>query len=69
MIKYDIYKRPNGLFYRVPLDSPLHARAEVLVKPDNIWIKSGHKVGGILTSQKSSLQARNVVFKDKVCSQ
>lgn len=69
MIKYDVYKRPNGLFYRVPLDSPLHARAEVLVRPENIWVKSGHKVGGILASPRSCLKARNVVFKASLCSQ
>lgn len=69
MIKYDIYKRPNGLFYRVPLCSPLHAQAEVLARPENIWVKSGHKVGGILASPRSCLKARNVVFKDKACSQ
>ena len=69
MIKYDIYKRPNGLFYRVPLYIPLHARVEVLVRPDNVWVKSGHKVGGLISSSRSTLVARNVVFKDSVCSQ
>lgn len=65
MIKYDVYKRPNGLFYRVPLDSPLHAQAEVLARTG--WVKSGHKVGGILASPRSCLKARNVVFKASLC--
>lgn len=69
MIKYAVYKRPNGLFYRVPLDSPLNAQAEVLAEPENIWIKSGYKVGGILASPRSCLKARNVVFKASLCSQ
>lgn len=69
MIKYDVYKRPNGLFYRVPLNSPLHVQAEFLAEPVNIWVKSGLKVGGILASQRSCLKARNVVFKASLCSQ
>ena len=69
MIKYDVYKRPNGLFYRVPLGSPLHAQAEFLSEPENIWVESNHKVGGILASPRSCLKARNVVFKASLCSQ
>lgn len=67
MPKYDVYKRPNGLFYRVGLDSPLHAQAEVLAIQVNEWVKSGHKIGGILASPRSSLKARNVVFKGRLC--
>lgn len=67
MTKYDVYKRPNGLFYRVCLDGPLHAQAELLVRAFNVWIKSGHTAGSILTSPKSSLKARNVVFKGRLC--
>lgn len=67
MLKYDVYKRPNGLFYRVGLDSPLHAQAEVFVILVNEWVKSGHKIGGILASPRSSLKARNVVFKGRLC--
>ncbi|UVX31400.1 hypothetical protein A1e_00004 [Klebsiella phage VLCpiA1e] len=69
MIKYDVYTRPNGLFYRVRVDSPLHSKAEVFVGQLDGWVKSGHKVGGILASPRSSLKARNVVFKDRLCSQ
>lgn len=69
MIKYDVYKRPNGLFYRVPLDSPLRAQAEVLVRPLNIWVESFYTVGDFLASPWVCLTARNVVFKASLCSQ
>lgn len=66
---YDIYKRPNGLLYRVPLRSPLRKRAEFYTGHLQQWLPSGHKVGGIVSSDRSALVARNVVFKDSVCSQ
>lgn len=69
MIKYDVYKRPNGLFYRVPLDSPLHAQAELFDSYHSRWFESTLKVGGILASPRSCLKARNVVFKASLCSQ
>ena len=66
---YDVYKRPNGLLCRVPLRSPLHKRAEFYAEHLQQWLPSGHKVGGIVSSDRSALVARNVVFKDSVCSQ
>ncbi|URY99623.1 hypothetical protein 6993_0009 [Klebsiella phage 6993] len=66
---YDVYKRPNGLLYRVPLDSPLHKRTEFYGEGLQEWIPSGHKVGGLISSGRSTLVARNVVFKDNLCSQ
>ena len=69
MIKYDVYKRPNGMLYRVPLDSPLHAQSEVLVRPLNIWVESSYTVGDILANPWVCLKARNVVFKAGLCSQ
>lgn len=66
---YDVFKRPNGLLYRVPLYSPLHKHAEVYSKQLLLWVTSGHKVGGIVSSNRSTLVVRNVVFKDKACSQ
>lgn len=69
MIKYDVYKRPNGLFYRVCLDSPLHAKAELFYSYHNRWYESALKVGDILNSPRSCLKARNVVFKASLCSQ
>lgn len=66
---YDVYKRPNGFLYRAPLDSPLHKRAEFYSEHLQRWLPSGHKVGGLVSSDRSALVARNVVFKDSVCSQ
>lgn len=66
---YDVYKRPNGLLYRVPLDSPLHKRAEFYTEHLQRWISSGHKVGGLVSSDRSTLVARNVLIKDCICSQ
>ncbi|UJD04649.1 hypothetical protein PWKp7_00017 [Klebsiella phage PWKp7] len=66
---YDVYKRPNGLLYRVPLDSPLHKQAELFRPDTGCWWPSAHKVGGVISSDRSTLVARNVVFKDRVCSQ
>lgn len=69
MIKYDVYKRQSGLLYRVPLYSTLHGRVEVYNRYLQKWMLSGRTVGGIITSKASTLVARNVVFKDSVCSQ
>lgn len=66
---YDVYRRPNGLLYRVPLRRPLHKRAEFYREHLQRWIPSGHKVGGLISSDRSALVARNVVFKDSACSQ
>lgn len=64
---YDVYKRPNGLLYRVVLDGPLHKRAEFYAEHLQRWMLSAHTVGGIITSNASTLVARNVVFKDRAC--
>lgn len=64
LVKYDVYKRPNGLLYRVNLDSPLYFGAEVAVPNTNRWSASYRKIGGVIFSDKSTLVARNVVFKD-----
>ena len=64
---YDVYKRPNGLLYRVALDSPLHKQAELLRPDTGCWWPSALKVGGVIYSDRSTLVARNVVFKDSVC--
>ena len=63
-VRYDVYKRPNGLLYRVNLDSPLYFSAEVAVPNTNRWSVSYRKIGGVIFSDKSTLVARNVVFKD-----
>lgn len=69
MIKYDVYRRPSGLLYRVAIYSGLHRRAEFYNRYLKRWMLSAHTVGGIITSNVSTLVARNVVFKDSVCSQ
>lgn len=68
MIKYDVYKR-NGLFYRLRVDNPLHVQAELFDPYHSKWFESALKVGDILTSPRSYLKARNVVFKASLCSQ
>nr|DAV54610.1 MAG TPA: GABARAP domain of GABA-receptor-associated protein [Caudoviricetes sp.] len=66
---YDVYKRPNGFLYRVPLFSPLHALAEFYAEETRLWLPSSHTVGGVVMLSCSTLVARNVVFKDSACSQ
>ena len=64
LIEYDLYKRPNGLLYRVSLRNALHERAEFYSNDYQRWVRSEHKIGGIISSSTSTLVARNVVFKD-----
>lgn len=64
LVEYDMYKRPNGLLYRVPLYGTLNEHAEHYSKPLQRWLQSRHTVGGIVSSDNSTLVARNVVFKD-----
>ena len=69
MIKYDVYKRPGGLLYRVDTSASLHAQSEVFAASYGRWIKSVIGVGEIVSGTRSSLLARNVVFKASLCSQ
>lgn len=64
LVVYDLYKRPNGLLYRVPLYSKLHEHAEHYSNSLQRWLQSSYTVGGIVSSDNSTLVARNVVFKD-----
>lgn len=64
LIKYDLYKRTNGLLYRVQLRSALNEHAEHYSNALQRWLQSSHTVGGIVSSDNSTLVARNVVFKD-----
>lgn len=64
LVKYDLYKHLNGLLYRVPLHSPLHEGAEYYGEYLQKWQMSCHTVGGLISSSRSTLVARNVVFKD-----
>lgn len=64
LVEYDLYKRPNGLLYRVPLYGTLHEHAEHYSNSLQRWLQSSHTVGGIISNSTSTLVARNVVFKD-----
>lgn len=64
LVKYDLYKRPNGLLYRVLLHNPLHVTAECYSKYSQLWLPSIRTVGRVISSDNSTLVARNVVFKD-----
>ena len=64
LVAYDVYTRPNGLLYRVPLYGTLHGHAEHYSTALQRWLQSSHTVGGIVSSDNSTLVARNVVFKD-----
>lgn len=67
---YDVYKRPNGFLYRVPLRGPLHAPAEFYAEETRRWLPSSHSVGGLISSKHSALVARNAAFKvGRLCSQ
>lgn len=70
MIKYDVYKRPCSVLYRVSLCSTLHGRAEFYNRYLQRWMPSYCTVGLVITSKHSTLVARNVVFKvGSLCSQ
>lgn len=69
LVAYDLYKRPNGLLYRVPLYAALHWRVEFYDEYLQRWTLSSYTVVGIITSNASTLVARNVVFKASLCSQ
>lgn len=64
LVEYDLYTRPNGLLYRVSLRSALHEHAEHYSNTLQRWLQSAHTVGAIISSSRSTLVARNVVFKD-----
>lgn len=64
LVEYDLYKRPNGLLYRVQLYGTLHEHAEHYSNSLQRWLQSSHTVGAIISSSRSTLVARNVVFKD-----
>lgn len=63
-VKYDVYKYPNGLLYRVPLHSALYENVEFYTNRWRCWFLSAQTVVGVITSSESTLVARNVVFKD-----
>lgn len=69
MIKYDVYNL-IGTYYRLSVDSPLAHPAEWYCPFLGAWFGDSAFDGMfILLCDRSVLVARNVVFKDKVCSQ
>lgn len=66
MVKYDLYRRPTGLLYRVRLDAPLWNHAECS-NDGKRWIRSEYTVGGLLSSNNNTLITRNVAFKEPLC--
>lgn len=62
--KYDVYKSPYGILYRVRLHSALHEPAEYYFKVWGWWAQSYATIGDVVAGSGSTLVARNVVFKD-----
>lgn len=69
MIKYDVYNL-RGAYYRVALDRALDQPAEWYCKHRGAYFEDcAFSSASILLHGQSVLIARNVVFKDSVCSQ
>ncbi|AVD98961.1 hypothetical protein HOS83_gp06 [Shigella phage SFN6B] len=62
LVKYDLYRRRNGLLYRVSLHGALYGPAEFYAT--GCWVQSHLTIFGVITGSASTLVARNVVFKD-----
>ena len=69
MIKYDVYNL-RGIYYRVALDRALDSPAEWYCKHLGEYFEDcAFSSAFILLHGQSVLIARNIVFKDSVCSQ
>lgn len=69
MTKYDVYKL-RGTYYRIAVDAPLTNPAEWYSSHLGVYLKDCAFDGMfVLLYSQSVLVARNVVFKDSVCSQ
>ncbi|XAQ48534.1 hypothetical protein KpIITR008_22 [Klebsiella phage KpIITR008] len=69
MIKYDVYN-PRGVHYRIAVDRPIDQPAEWYCKHRSTYFEDcAFSSAFILLHGQSVLIARNVVFKDSVCSQ
>ncbi|WJE88639.1 hypothetical protein [Klebsiella phage Kpn13] len=64
LVKYDLYKSPYGVLYRVRLHSALHEPAELYIKVPGWWTQAHATIGDVVTGSGITLVARNVVFKD-----
>lgn len=68
MIKYDVFNT-FGTYRRVRLDSSVYSRAEYYAKNTGQWKQSLVPAVDLILGPHNVLVARNVVFKDSVCSQ
>ena len=66
---YDVYKRPNGLLYRAPLDSPLHKRAEFYAEHLQRWIPSGHALWLGWCNKVQEYSFSVLIFSDRDAAQ
>lgn len=68
MTKYDVYKRA-GVYRRVATDARLYSRVWFYNERHKVWTLSHLRTIEVVLGAHYVLVARNVVFKDSVCSQ
>lgn len=68
MIKYNVFLA-HGAYRRIRVDSSIYRRAEYYDNYTKQWKQSHVRAVELILSAHSVLVARNVVFKDSVCSQ
>lgn len=68
MIKYDVF-RFFGTYRRIRANSSIYQRAEYYDNYSKQWKQSHVRAVELILGAQHVLVARNVVFKDSVCSQ
>lgn len=68
MIKYNVF-RAHGTYRRIRVDSSIYRRAEYYDNYTKQWKQSHVRAVELILGAHNILVARNVVFKDSVCSQ
>lgn len=68
MIKYDVF-RFYGNYRRISTTAGMRSLAEYYDPRAGAWRRSHIRAVELILGQHHELVARNVVFKDKVCSQ
>lgn len=68
MIKYDVYKRAE-VYHRVATNARLYSHVWFYNERQKVWTPSHLRTIDMLLEVHHVLVARNVVFKDRVCSQ
>ena len=68
MIRYDVFNT-FGTYRRVRLDSSVYSCAEYYAKNTEQWKQSLVTAVDLILGPHNVLVARNVVFKDSLCSQ